>query len=145
MSDHFTDTVMDAMEGVEVWVGWGDGVGDDDGSYGTLDRDSRRDLAKRVTAALLADPAAHAAMLDALVEVGVLRERVTRTHHVASAFDADGQSVSFAMTGRDAYALRELIAARKYGFHPATHRVVTAVRREWYAEGSPDVEWEVLP
>ncbi len=75
MSDLVT-TVMDAMEGVEVWVGWGDGVGDDDGSYGTLDRDSRRDLAKRVTAALLADPAAHAAMLDALVSAGVLRREV---------------------------------------------------------------------
>ena len=41
MSD-LVDTVMDAMEGVEVWVGWGDGVADDDGSYGTLDRDSKR-------------------------------------------------------------------------------------------------------
>lgn len=63
-------------------------------------------VAERVEAALLADPAA---MLDALVSAGVLVERVTRTHHVASAFDADGQPVSFAMTGRDAYALRELM------------------------------------
>lgn len=36
-------------------------------------------VAERVTAALLADPAAHAAMLDALVSAGVLHERATLT------------------------------------------------------------------
>lgn len=84
----------------------------------------------------------HTAMLDALVAAGVLIERVTRTHHVASGFDADGRPISFAMTGRDAHALRELIGSRQYGFHPATHRVVTAVRREWVVKDLPETEWE---
>lgn len=119
MSD-LVDTVMDAMEGVEVWVGWGDGVADDDGSYGTLDRDSRRDLAKRVMAALLADPAA---MLDALVSAGVLHDEPVSRSRMEECGDPNCSS--------------EPLNRVRTGDHGHCHTVPVTLRR--YV-----TEWEVL-
>lgn len=51
--------IAKAMSGVEVWVGHTDEAGDDDGNYGTVDSDGRRDLAQHaldaVREALISD------------------------------------------------------------------------------------------
>lgn len=73
----------------EVWVGYTDEAGDDDGNYGVVDSDGRRTLtdAETALAAIASDPAVQDAVLAALVEGGRMVEEpdvyCLCGHHVA--------------------------------------------------------------
>lgn len=130
----------------EVWVGYTDEAGDDDGNYGVVDSDGRRTLSKHalnaVRAALTSDdPDVVRAMA---VRIGL--NVSTRTVYEAArrdSLDTDGQPTVFSFGQDRPWRILEAIRRRELGLSPETHICMGAIQTS--ASVSMRSPWREVP